>query len=116
MPLVGGDRAAERLDEGRFAGAVVADHGKDLVRQEVEIGVVEGNDAAVALDEAARLQDRGDVVAAHAEIFLIHWSIETAMMMRTPTVKSCQRSLRPASARPLRKIPTMSAPMSVPMI
>ena len=31
---------------------------EDLVRHQVEIGVVEGGDAAVALDQAAGLQDR----------------------------------------------------------
>ena len=45
---VGRDRAAERLDQRRLAGAVVADDGEDLVGIEVEVGVVERDDAAVA--------------------------------------------------------------------
>ena len=46
--------AAERLDQRRLAGAVVADHGEDLAGIEIEVGVVERGDAAVALDELAR--------------------------------------------------------------
>ena len=55
---IGDDRAGERLDQRRLAGAVVADHAEDLVRHEVEVGVVERHHPAVALDEPARLQDR----------------------------------------------------------
>ncbi len=60
---------------------------------QVEIGIVEGHDAAVALVEAARLE--GSAVVAHAEIFLIHWSIVTATMISMPTVKSCHSRSRP---------------------
>ena len=38
---IGNDRAGERLDQGRLAGAVVADDGEDLAGIELEIGVVE---------------------------------------------------------------------------
>ena len=37
-------------------------------------------------------------------------------MISTPTVNSCQSTSRPASARPLRNTPTISAPISVPTI
>ena len=53
LAFVRNDRAGDRLDQRRLAGAVVADHGQDLARIEIEIGIVEGGDAAVALDEAA---------------------------------------------------------------
>ena len=77
--------------------------------------MVERDDAAVALDQAARLEDR--LVAgtrrvaierrAHAETLLIHWSSVTATMISTPTVNSCQSTSRPESARPLRNTPTI---------
>ena len=53
LAFVGNDGAANRLDQRRFAGAVVADHGQDFARIEVEIRIVEGGDAAIALDQAA---------------------------------------------------------------
>ena len=53
LALVGHDRAGDRLDQRRLAGAVVADDGEDLARIEVEVGMVERGDAAVALDQAA---------------------------------------------------------------
>src|SRR5688500_6278407 len=112
FPLIGDDGATERLDKGRFPRAVVADDAKNLVRHEVEIGMVERGDAAVALAQAARDEDR--LVLAHDDTRRIHWSRVTATMISTPTVNSCQRLSRPASARPLRKTPTMSAPISVP--
>ncbi len=57
-PESGMTAPVEHLDQGRLAGAVVADDAEDLVRHEVEIGVVERDDAAIALDEVARLEDR----------------------------------------------------------
>ena len=38
----------------------------------VEIGMVQRHHATIALDEAARLQDRLVVHPAHADTFLIH--------------------------------------------
>ena len=57
LPCVGLHGAGEHLDQRRLAGAVVADHAEDLVRPQVEIGVIERDDAAVALDQAARFED-----------------------------------------------------------
>ena len=54
LAVVGDHGAGNRLDERRFAGAVVADDGEDFARIEIEIGMVEGGDTAIALDEAAR--------------------------------------------------------------
>jgi hypothetical protein len=45
--------ARDRLDHRGLAGAVVADHGKDFAGIEIEIGLVERGDAAIALDETA---------------------------------------------------------------
>ena len=51
---IGDHRAAERLDQRRFAGAVVADDREDLAGIKIEIGVVERGDATIALDELSR--------------------------------------------------------------
>ena len=40
----------------------------------------------------------------------------TATMISTPTVNCCQSTSSPASAKPLRNTPTISAPISVPTI
>ena len=56
-PWSGMTAPGQRLDERRLARAVVADDGEDLARHQVEIGVVHGGDAALALDEASGLQD-----------------------------------------------------------
>ena len=48
-----------RLD---LAGAVVADHGEDLAGIEIEIGMVQGRDAAIALDQAAGVQEGSAIV------------------------------------------------------
>jgi hypothetical protein len=53
LAFVGRDGAADRLDQRRLAGAVVADDGEDFAGIEVEIGVIERGDAAVALDQPA---------------------------------------------------------------
>src|SRR5271166_402597 len=105
--------AADRLDQGRLAGAVVADDRQDLVRVEIEIRVVERGDAAVALDQLPAGDDGFD---AHLETLRIHWSRATATMIRTPMANSCQSTSRPASDTAERNTPTMSAPTRVPMI
>src|SRR6185312_2712523 len=106
-------------------GAVIADHREDLVAAEVEIGVVERHHPAIALVETPALEHDIAGIAcrqahigqfAHAEIFLIHWSMVTATMIRTPTAKSCHSSSSPERARPLRNTPTIKAPMTVPTI
>ena len=47
----------DRLREGSIY-RLLADHGENLAWHQIEVGVVERDDAAVALDEAASLQDR----------------------------------------------------------
>src|SRR5687767_12415493 len=98
LALVGNDRTGDGFDERRLASAVVTDHGKDFVAPQLEVGIVQGDYAAVAFVEARGPED--DIAVAHAEIFLIHWSIVTATMIRTPTAKSCQSNASPDSARP----------------
>ena len=78
------------------SGAVVADHAENLARHQVEIGMIEGGDAAVALHEPARHQDRLLFArGAHAATLRIHWSSATATMISRPTANSCQRLSRP---------------------
>src|SRR5271165_24029 len=105
-------RPADRLDERRLAGAVVADHGDDLAGIEIEVGMVERGDAPVALDELAAGEDGFD---AHLATLRIHWSRATATMIRTPMANSCHSTSRPASETADRNTPTISAPISVPM-
>src|SRR5271170_1886831 len=106
-------RAAERLYESGFPRAVVADHGKDLVRIEIEVGVIERSHTAVALDELSPDQNGFD---AHFETLRIHWSRATATMIRTPMANSCHSTSSPASDTAERNTPTISAPISVPII
>src|SRR5262245_37618465 len=96
------NRPGEHLDQRRLAGAVVADYRENLVRVEVEVGMVERGDTPVALNQVACLQDCAgrSRFRTHAETLLIHWSSATATMISTPTANSCQSASRPASARP----------------
>src|SRR4029077_2379016 len=57
LSLVRLQRARERLDQRRFTGAVVADHGDDLVRIELEIDSVERNNLPVPLGEPAGFEN-----------------------------------------------------------
>ena len=108
LALVGHDRAGEALDQRGLAGAVVADHGQDLARPQVEVRAAERGHVAVALDQAAGLEDVHR--RRHAFTLRIHWSIATAAMIRKPTAKSCHSTSTPASVSPLRSTPTISAP------
>src|SRR5439155_26527060 len=85
LTLVGVDRPRERLDQRRLAGAVVADHGEDLVRVQVEVGPGEGGHVPVALDEPARLKDR--LAAVQRRPLCVSWSTETARMTRMPVIR-----------------------------
>ena len=53
---VGDDRAGERFDQGRLAGAVVADHRQHLAREQVEVDAVKTDDLAEGLDQTAGRQ------------------------------------------------------------
>src|SRR4051794_21806657 len=85
------DRPAQRLDQRRLAGAIVAEDREASAGQQVEIAIFEGNAPAVAFAETPGLENRSVV---HAEILLIHWSMVTATIISTPTAKSCHSNSR----------------------
>ncbi len=111
--LVGIDGAGDRLDQRGFSGTVVADHGEDFAGIEIEIGIVERGDAAIALDETARGEKGLD---ASADTFLIHWSMATAPMMSTPVRNTFHCGSAPSMLSPIDTTPTIMAPNSVPRI
>jgi hypothetical protein len=78
-------RAGERLDQRRLAGAVVTDHGDDFVRVQLEVGSVECDDVAVALDEPACLQER--LRRVQSRLRCVSWSTETARITRIPVTR-----------------------------
>src|SRR6266545_2371811 len=99
LALVGDEGARERLDEGRLAGAVVADDGLDLAGEQLEVAAVQGGHLAVALDQAARLQDGGrprlgrrrlgHCCLGHLACLLrASWSTATARMTRMPVMRT----------------------------
>ena len=49
--------ATEHLDERGLAGAVLAHEGMDLARQELEVDLVEGQDAGELLGDLPRFED-----------------------------------------------------------
>ena len=56
LALVGHGQPVEDVHQGRLAGAVLAEQGVDLARAEVEVDRVVGEDARVALGDAAHLE------------------------------------------------------------
>ena len=95
LARVGDFGAGEALDQGGLAGAVVADDRQDFARVQVQADAVQAHDAAEGLDEVPGLQDGlagGDVggckfCRGHDLTFRIHWSTDTATMIRTPTAR-----------------------------
>ena len=55
---VGAMDAGQGLDQGRLAGAVLADQGHDFARADREAHAIEGMDAVEAHGDAAQLEDR----------------------------------------------------------
>ena len=53
------DQPIDRLDQRRFAGAVLAEQGVDLLRPDIDIDGVVGEEIAIALGEPDRLKQRG---------------------------------------------------------
>ena len=53
---VGDQGPGQGLDQGRLAGAVVADDRQHLAREQVEVDAVEADDLAEGLDQPARRQ------------------------------------------------------------
>ena len=64
--LAGGrrDLAGQHLEEGGLAGAVGADDAAQLAVVDGEVDVAVGDQAAIALGQAGRLQDRAGIVVA----------------------------------------------------
>ncbi|MCY1302655.1 hypothetical protein D9M70_523250 [compost metagenome] len=114
LTLIGRDGARYRLDHRGLAGTVVADHGEDLAGIEVEVGIVEGGHATVALDEAAGCEN--GFLCHQAATFLIHWSMATAVMISTPVRKTFHCGSAPSMLRPMETTPTIIAPIRVPRI
>jgi hypothetical protein len=85
LPVVGLRRARERLDQRRLPGAVVADDGEDLAREELEVRPVERNHVAVALHQPASLEDR--LGAVHRRLRWRSWSTATARITSTPVTR-----------------------------
>ncbi|MNL16005.1 hypothetical protein D3C87_1370260 [compost metagenome] len=80
LAAIGLDGTGQRLDQRGLARAIVADDGQDFPGHQVEVAIVEGGDAAIALVEGA-----GGKNGLHqAETFLIHWSTATAPMISAP--------------------------------
>ena len=77
--------ARQALDERGLAGTVVTHDRENLAGVELEVAVIESDDAAKGLVEALGLDDGlGCRGGGHAFTFLIHWSTATATMTRMP--------------------------------
>ena len=57
FPLVGRVDAGQHLDQGRLAGAVVAEERHDLTREQVDIDVLERVHATEGLRDAPKLHE-----------------------------------------------------------
>ena len=73
LARIGVEQAFEDLDGRRLAGAVRAEQAEALAARDLEIEAVDGDDVAVALDEAAALRaasQRGTLRAtgSHVEV------------------------------------------------
>ena len=55
---IGGDRAAEQLNEGRFAGAVLTQQSPHLARRKREVEVAERHHPRIGFGQAAGFEDR----------------------------------------------------------
>src|SRR5262249_1120501 len=61
--------AGEDLDQGRLAGAVVADEGADLTRVERKVGAGQRFDVAEPAPDAARLEERRQAHGMGSPVF-----------------------------------------------
>ncbi len=85
LAFIGMNGAGNRLDKRGFPGTVVADHRQHFAGIEIEIRMVEGGDAAIALHKAASGED--GFSGHQPATFLIHWSMATAKMINTPMIR-----------------------------
>ena len=58
VTAVGGEDAAEKVDKGRFAGAVLAEQRMNFARPDLEMSVLESAHAGKALGDHGHLEDR----------------------------------------------------------
>src|SRR6218665_1964319 len=129
LSLIGHDCTGEHLDEARLAGTVVADHGEDLTPTQIEVCAVDRGDAAVTLDEAARLECQGLVACLFSQgcwlsqdcsprylavLRRMNWSTATATITRTPVAIFWYRLSTLASVRTWPRPLTITAPTRVP--
>src|SRR5581483_9404185 len=100
------ERAAQRLDQRRLAGAVVAEKREHLAGAHVEVDLVEPDDGAVALRRALHGQHRRHPSA------LIARATRTRVSMR-PRITSpstASRTTTPIVNAPTRALPTLPRP------
>src|SRR5262249_47576346 len=92
FPSIRNQRAGQRLDEGRFAGAVVADNGKNFFPREIEVRFLHRHDMAISLRQSARLHGKIGVAGedlGHARWPRPrYWSAPTASITSTPVAIS----------------------------
>ena len=72
VPLVGLVRTGEDLDQGRLAGAVLAEQAVHLAGADVEVDAVEGADARELLDDAVHLEQRSGARPRRAAVTHAH--------------------------------------------
>ena len=56
LALIGYGQSVQDVHEGGLAGAVLSEQGVDLARPQIEVDVVVGHDARIALRDAAHLK------------------------------------------------------------
>ena len=100
--------AGQHLEEGGFAGAVRTDHAAQLAMIDGEIDVAVGDQAAITLGQAGRLQDRAGMVRRSPRAA----GIDAAAAARTPASLRDRRRRPPclgASSSGLLRLPVASA-------
>ena len=114
--------AADRLDQGRLAGAVVAEQGEHLAGVDVERHAVERDDRVEPLAGIPHLQDRGRRRASRRRSTACRLrnrlssrprmtSSSTATTMTAPVAMYCQFGSMPSRLSPLRITAMISAPV-----
>src|SRR4051794_7720027 len=112
--------ARDHLDEGGFAGPVVAGERQDLAAAQLEADLLERVDAAEALADLVAAQDGLGHQPSSARPPPARrawdWSISTETMITMPTATNCQNGSTLMKTRPYWMTAMMRAPMTVPMI
>ena len=97
LALVRAGQPVEDVHQGGLAGAVLAEQGVDLAGPDVEVDVVVGDDARIALGDAAHLE--GGCVNDFGPGSVIGSSRSALRLMR-----DCGRAGRPRCSRPARDV------------